>query len=111
LKRRRLSARAVALIAAGAGLAVLAVAGGDAAAAALRALAVVAVLGLAAAALRWRRTRNVAPAVVSVVERHPLGRETGVAVLVAEGRRLLVGFGPGGVSLLRELDRHPEVTP
>ena len=103
-------ALAVAL-AASLGLVGLAVAGGDAATAALRALTVVAVLGLGAAVLRRRRTRTTVPSVVSVVESHMLTRDTGVAVLAAEGRRLLVGFGPGGAALLRDLDEHTEAVP
>lgn len=100
-----------ALLAAGAGLVALAVAGGDVAHGALRALAVVALLGLAAVALRRRRAGASAPLAVSVAERHAMGRETGVAVLAAEGRRLLVGYGPGGVALLTELGPGREPVP
>ncbi len=103
-------ALAVAL-AASLGLMGLALAGGDAATAALRALTVVAILGVGAAALRRRRSRTTVPSVVSVVESLALTRETGVAVLAAEGRRLLVGFGPGGVALLRDLDEHTKAAP
>ncbi len=93
------------------GLLGLAVAGGDAATAALRALSVVAILALGAAALRRHRAHEVVPAMVTVLESHALARDTGVAVLGAEGRRLLVGFGPSGVALLRELDEHTGATP
>ena len=106
-----LTARAtVALVAAGALLLGLAASGGDAAAAALRAVAIVAILAVGAVALRWRRTRGAAPDLVSVLERHALARESGVAVITAGGRRLLVGFAPGGVALLRDLDERAEGT-
>jgi len=105
------SLRPAALLAAGAALVALAVVGGDAANFALRALAVVAILGLAAAALRRRRAATIAPLAVYVTERHVLGRETGVAVLAAEGRRLIVGYGSGGVALLTELGPAQEHLP
>lgn len=88
-----------------AALLALSVTGGEAAASASRALALVAILGAGAVAIRSRRARAAAPLCAAVIERHSLGRETGVAVVSAEGRRLLVGFGPGGVALLRELGR------
>ena len=64
---------------------------------------VVALIGAAAVAFRHRRAATTAPPLVAVTERQFLGKETGVAVLAAEGRRLLVGYGPAGVALLTEL--------
>jgi flagellar biogenesis protein FliO len=61
---------------------------------------------LAAVAFALRRRRAVAtarPARLAIEERLPLGRETGLALVTAHGRRLLVGHGPAGVSLLAEL--------
>lgn len=97
------SLRGVTLLAAGGGLLSLAVAGSDLANGALRAVAVVALIGAAAVAFRHRRAATTAPQLVAVTERQFLGKETGVAVLAAEGRRLLVGYGPAGVALLTEL--------
>lgn len=93
------------------GAALLAWMGGEAAAAALRALAVVATFGLGAALLRRRRAGGSAPELISVVERHNLSRDAGVALVTAHGRHLLVGFGPGGVALLVELGPSKEITP
>jgi flagellar protein FliO/FliZ len=110
LKRCGLPLAAAAILTAGAGLVAL---GGDAAATALRALAVVATFGLCAAALhRWRvHAHAAAPEAVSILERHSLARETGVALVSAEGRRLLVGFGPSGVALLLDLGAPREPAP
>ena len=94
-----------------AGLALLAALGGDAAAPALRALAVVAILALGAALARRRRLGAGAPEAVSSVERHGHSRDAGVALVSAEGRRLLVGFGPAGVRLLAELRHAGETEP
>lgn len=62
---------------------------------ALGALAVVILLGAGALAAAGRS--QAAPARIAVIERLLLGRDTGVALVEAEGRRLLLGFGPGGV--------------
>ena len=35
--------------------------------------------------------------------RHALGRDSGVALVEVAGRRVLVGFGAGGVRLVSEL--------
>lgn len=77
---------------------------GELAGGAVRAGAVVGLLGLAAWALR-----RGSPAVtgrapeLAVLERRPLAKEAGVALVEASGRRLVVGFGAGGVVLLAEL--------
>jgi len=102
-------ARPRALLAAGAliaaPLAVAALAGGDAAGGALRALSVVALLGFGALALR-RGAPPGAPA-LEVVGRHGLARDTGIAIVSADGRRLLIGYGPRGVALVVELSAPP----
>jgi hypothetical protein len=103
LKTRLAPLRGAALVAAGGGLLVLAVTGGELANGVLRALSVVALVGIAGAALHRRRSAAIAPPAVSVMERRELGREAGIAVLAAEGRRLLVGYGQAGVALLAEL--------
>lgn len=80
--------------------------GEGAAAAALRAAALLGALGLAAAALRR------APAAerpLALLDRRPLGRESGVALVEAQGRRLLVGYAPSGVAVLADLS--PEERP
>jgi flagellar protein FliO/FliZ len=74
--------------------------GESAATAALRAAALLGALGLAAAALRR------APAAerpLALLDRRPLGRESGVALVEVQGRRLLVGYAPSGVALLADL--------
>jgi flagellar protein FliO/FliZ len=73
--------------------------------AAVRAAALLGALAAAGAALR-------APAAVrllAVADRQALGRDSGVALVEAEGRRLLVGYAPQGVHLLAELsgERRP----
>jgi hypothetical protein len=68
--------------------------------AALRACALLGALGLAAAALRPPRALDPD---LRLAARHPLGREAGVALLEAGGRRLLVGYAPAGVCLLADL--------
>jgi hypothetical protein len=91
--------------------AIAALAGGDVGGGALRAIAVVGLLGLGAAALRRARPTSAAPpALLLLEERHFLGKESGVALLAAAGRRLVVGFGPDGVRLIAELGRE-EVAP
>jgi flagellar biogenesis protein FliO len=82
--------------------------GGEVTVRALRATAVVAFLGLAACALRLRRGGPSATraGALAVRERQLLGRDTGVAVVAVAGRRILVGYGPAGVSRLTELTSH-----
>lgn len=102
-----MSQRAPALLAVGAlaaAAALLAVTGGDLASGALRALAVLGVLAGAAFLVRQRRGPGVGePPVLSVPGRQALGRDTGVAVIAVDRRRILVGFGPSGVTRLAEL--------
>ena len=45
---------------------------------------------------------------MAVVGRQQLGRRTGVALLEVEGRRLVVGYGEHGVSLLHDAGDAPE---
>lgn len=68
-----------------------------------RAALVVAGLGAAAA---WARRGASAQAAspVRVIARAALARDTGVALVELDGRRLVVGFGPGGVQLLAPAD-------
>ena len=69
---------------------------------ALRALGLLGALALAAGALRGRAAPE---RPVALVDRQPLGGGTGIALVEAGGRRLLVGYGPSGVSLLGELSQ------
>lgn len=87
-----------------------AVRGGDSGGAALGALATLAALAVGAAALSRRAGVAAAPGLLEVEARASLGRENGVALVRAAGRRFLVGFGPGGASALAELGRE-EPTP
>jgi flagellar biogenesis protein FliO len=93
----------VALGAAVAACAATAAAAGEGGGTALRALAVVALLGLGAFALRARATQPSAPRALAVEDRQLLGRDAGVAVVTAGGRRWLVGFAPSGVTLVADL--------
>jgi flagellar protein FliO/FliZ len=72
---------------------------------ALAARAALAVLALAAVVLLVRRRGRAArpPELIAVLARAPLGPGLGVALLEAEGRRLLVGWGKDGVRLVRDL--------
>lgn len=67
---------------------------------AARAALAVAVLAAAPALLRRRGGPAPATASLRVIAREPLGRDAGVAIVEADGRRLLVGFGPHGVRAL-----------
>ncbi len=62
-------------------------------------------LGAGAAALSRRAGAGAPPGLLTVEARAALGRENGVALVRAGGRRFLVGYGPGGASALAELDR------
>jgi flagellar protein FliO/FliZ len=86
---------------------VAAFAGGELAGGAIRAMAVVVLTGCAAFALRLRRDRGAASAALVISERHAVAREVGVALVVVEGRRLVVGYAPAGVSLVTELAPDP----
>ncbi|WP_242394647.1 flagellar biosynthetic protein FliO [Anaeromyxobacter oryzisoli] len=66
---------------------------------AARAAIALAALGAAAALVRRRPAPSVVPD-LAVLARAPLGKETGIALVETGGRRLLVGFGPGGVAVL-----------
>ncbi len=77
---------------------------GDPMVRAVRAIAVVALLGLLVIAVQRRGHAAVRPSdALAIRERAVLGRDTGVAVVSAGSRRLLVGYGPSGVTRLAEL--------
>ena len=71
-------------------------------AAAARALLALAALA-AGLLLARRRVRVPSPHPVLVLSRAPLGPGLGVALVEADGRRLLVGWGKEGVRLVRDL--------
>lgn len=75
--------------------------------------AAVAVAGLGALALLVRRAarREPAPAPLAILARAPVTREAGLALVEADGRRLLVGYGQGGVGLLADLSPGRGVRP
>ncbi len=78
------------------------------------AAAALVVAGLAAAAFALHRRRGglVAPPSLALLERQPLGRDVGLALVAAGGRRLVVGWGAAGVTVLAELPRGDrQVTP
>jgi len=79
---------------------------GEMGGAAARACLVVGTLA-AAAVLAGRRLRPSAQAALQFPERQLLCKESGVAVAHVEGRRLLLGFGPAGVTLLADLGKVP----
>lgn len=88
---------ALALLLAGAALA-----GGELAGGVARAAAVILLLAAALYALS-RRGRPSLPGAFTVVERCPLAKESGVALISVAGRRLVLGYAPGAVTLLAEL--------
>lgn len=90
--------RGLALAAAPLALALLPVEG--MAGAALRAAGLLGALALAATALR---ASPEAERPLALLDRRPLGRESGVALVEAAGRRLLVGYAPSGVAVLADL--------
>jgi hypothetical protein len=101
--------RRTALLAAGAaGAVALAAAPGDLAPGAVR--AALAVLAVAAVAALVRGARPEAPAAqrLSVVSARALARDAGVALVVVDGRELVVGFGAAGVRLVADLGGHRE---
>jgi len=69
--------------------------------AAVRAAALLGALAAAGAALRAPATAGL----LEVAGRQELGRDSGVALVEAGGRRLLVGYAPRGVRLLADLSR------
>ncbi len=68
--------------------------------AAARAALAVAAFAAAPALLRRRARPAGAASPLLVLAREPLGRDVGVALIEADGRRVLVGFGPHGVRAL-----------
>lgn len=64
---------------------------------------VVAGLAAAAFALHQRRDGPLVRPTLALLERQPLGRDAGLALVAAGGRRLVVGWGTAGVTLLAEL--------
>jgi flagellar protein FliO/FliZ len=92
-------ARAVALLIAAGGAALIALAPGDLGPAAARAGLVVAGLAGAAALARARR-RTATPPALAILSRAPLARDAGIALIEVEGRRILLGYGAGGVNVL-----------
>jgi flagellar protein FliO/FliZ len=100
-------ARLLLLAAAAAAVALLLAAPGELASAASRGALVAA--GLGAVAVLVRRAPARAPLALRVVSRAALAREAGVAVLELEGRRLLVGWGAGGVRVLSRLEAASDV--
>jgi hypothetical protein len=78
---------------------------------AARAGLVAAAVGATAALVR-RRGRGAISPQLSVVVREPIAGDAGLAVIEAGGRRLLVGYARGGVSLVAELGgTAPEARP
>ena len=77
----------------------LAAAPGDQVPSSLRAAGAACAAG--AAALLARRSAPPAAGRLALVARQALGREAGVALLLVDGRPLLVGYGPAGVRSLR----------
>jgi Flagellar biosynthesis protein, FliO len=60
-------------------------------------------LAAAAAALRRHHGEQIVPPTLTLLERQPLGPDAGLALVAAGGRRLIVGWGAAGVTLLAEL--------
>jgi hypothetical protein len=94
--RRALIVAAVALA-----LPALALAPGGLGPVAARAGLVAAALGAAALVARRRPAPAAKPA-IAIISRASLARDAGVAIVEAGGRRLLVGYGSGGVQLLSD---------
>jgi len=67
---------------------------------ALRAGGLLGALALVARALRPPATARRA---IAVLEREPLGRGGGLALVEVDGRRLLLGWAPSGTTLLLDL--------
>jgi flagellar protein FliO/FliZ len=94
-------ARAIAAGAVAAGALLAALTAGNGGAHAARAVLAVAALGAVAAVARARRRPAREPR-LAVVSRAPLGRESGIAVVEVDGRRIVVGWASGGVRVLAE---------
>jgi hypothetical protein len=96
--------RAAALAGAAAlGLAAATLSAGDLAPAAARGALAVAALGGLAALVRRAPARARAAEPLAVLARTRLGRDAGLVLVEADGRRLLVGHGEGGVRLVADL--------
>jgi len=94
--------RAAIAVAAIPATALLALSQGGLAATAARACLAAAAIAAAAALVR-RRGRSAAAPALAIAARAPLGGDAGLALVEADGRRMLVGYGGGGVSLVAEL--------
>lgn len=90
--------------------ALLALSPGGLSTAAARAGLAAAGVGAVAALLRRRRPASELPP-LAVTARAPLSPDAGLAVVETGGRRLLVGWGRGGVALVAELDGSREARP
>lgn len=88
----------------------LALSPGPLAAVAARAALAVAALAVVAVLVRGRPRSAGAP-VLAVLARAPLAGGAGIALVEADGRRLLLGFGRDGVVLVAELGAPPEALP
>ena len=97
-RRAAAAALAVALGAAG-----VALSGGALGPAAARAALAVAALAAVAALVRRAPGRSAPLGPLAVLARASLGRDAGLALVDAGGRRLLVGHGEGGVRLVADL--------
>jgi hypothetical protein len=111
---RRLAAsprgRAVVAVAAVPAVALLSLSPGGLSSAAARAGLVASAVAALAALVR-RRDRGATPPALAIVARHPIAGDAGLVVVDAAGRRLLVGYARGGVSLVAELEARPEAKP
>lgn len=96
------SARALALVAAAALVVLAAVSANELGRAAALATALTGV-AVALLVLRRRRAQAVASPLLVVTERLTLGRDVGLALVAAGRRRLVVGYGSAGVTVVAEL--------
>ena len=77
--------------------------GDHVAAVGLRCGAVLVMMAFGAAWLRGRAIGRAVPEPMSIAGRCSLSRESGVAMLCADGRRWVIGYGREGVSLIADL--------
>lgn len=106
------SRRAAALAgAATLGAATLSFSAGALAPAAARAAVAVAALGALAVLVRRAPRAAALPPPLALVSRAALSREAGLALVEADGRRMLVGYGEHGVRLLADLSAGRGETP
>lgn len=87
-----------------AAVALAGLAGGALSSTVLRVTALLGALALAGVLARRKLASRPNRSAFAVEARQPLSRESGLALVAAEGRRFLVGYGSGSVSLLRELE-------